>query len=561
MGRIVQGGLLLAALLGALSTPLLAENDAEGVYDSTEDSLSAAGRDVPSDANDAEDVYATTEEALDELRSVENPGSSGDSVEAIISQFFPEEVVDEGTYPLSEAIERDFELRRTFPAEWAHSGRFYTKYSDDNISGVEKWEKEFELNLNYKDFSSYFRFGDVSAFAYEEKPLRFEKARADYRWDGGRVTAGSFGELFARGLALNMFEERFLDFDNEIEGLRVRQEVGDAELTALRGTRKLRSEPRHAAVSAFRVQTPVGDSVDVGVHVVQVEYPHLGGEAAVKVELDIAGADVSWRPGDFRFFGEVVGVERQPTPGGTPADEEGLDGLGYYATGVYSIPGFSLAGEYKNYRLIGHPFNVLPPVRRWQEKSSADPNDDIGYSFTMNLSPSDDGSMFSAVYSQDSGKAKGRPYTELLASYSGPTGGRTHYVLERWYVNDLIQKHDFERATVSHVIDPDWTAAAFLERERLRPFFGDPYYDWLQYVEVAFQSKFAAVFTVEYTGVDQPPEIQSRWKLFEVKYAPDHNQEFNLMLGSRREGFVCSGGICRLEPAFSGVRLDYLFRF
>jgi len=49
-----------------------------------------------------------------------------------------------------------------------------------------------------------------------------------------------------------------------------------------------------------------------------------------------------------------------------------------------------------------------------------------------------------------------------------------------------------------------------------------------------------------------------RWNLVEVKLQENGVQELSLAYGKRREGFVCSGGVCRTEPEFDGWKIEYL---
>jgi hypothetical protein len=40
-----------------------------------------------------------------------------------------------------------------------------------------------------------------------------------------------------------------------------------------------------------------------------------------------------------------------------------------------------------------------------------------------------------------------------------------------------------------------------------------------------------------------------------------HNQELQILYGSRQAGFVCVGGICRYEPEFRGIEVRVVNRF
>ena len=511
--------------------------------------------------NEADEVYESASDALESMQQETRPETGGETAQEVISQFFPEVDEDEGTYPASEFVDHGFLLRRQGPAKGHYSGQLFAKYSQDKISDVEKWEKELELNLGYKDFDAYFRVGDISAFAYQKDPFRWEKGQVRYKYKDSRVTVGSFGALFGRGLALNMFEDRGLDFDNEAEGIKIEQEIKGGQLTALYGYRKLRDELTRTRVAAARFSAPINDELEFGVHTVDIKLPdnNSTAETMLLTDWELMGGDITWRPGHFRLYGEVVGLERPILEEGQGFNKRGEDGLGYYYNVAYSVPGFSIDVEHKNYRRLTTPFNVLPPVRRWNEAATASPDADKGYGVGLNWSPADDGSLFSAHYAQEQ---KYAPYSELLMSYGGPTASSFHYILENWQINNLNEKHQYNRATLSQTLNEDWSSSLLLEHERRNLGFKKPFNDWTFEPEIAYQSKFNLIYTYEFSGEERvTPDQRKEWKLWEIKYKPDGDQEFNLVLGSRQAGFVCSGGVCRPEPEFSGVRLDYLLRF
>jgi hypothetical protein len=510
--------------------------------------------------DDANEVYESASDALDSMQVEVHPESGGVMANEVISQFFPEVEEDEGTYPASEFLEHDFLLRRVGPAKGSYSGRIYGKYSKDKISGVEKWEKELELDLHYKELDGYFRFSDVNPFAHEKDPFRWEKGQLKYKHRDRTYTAGSFGALFGRGLALNMFEDRNLDFDNEIEGLKIEQEVGnDGLLTVLTGSRKLRDELRAGTVRAARISGPVSDNIELGAHVVEVTAPDMRSDVdAILVDkASLMGADATFRAGDFHGYGEIVGLQRPAVDGAALPWSSGDDGHGYYATFGYGVPGFSLTSEFKYYRHLSQPFSVLPPIRRWIENAAAFPEKDKGYGIDLNWSPADDGSLINLHYAQD--REEGFPFTEILSSYSSPSGRDTHWVYENWQVTTPTEKHKYNRVTIDQIINEDWSGTLFVEQHH-KAFFHVPEYNvWTLTPEIAYQSKFNGIFTYAFTGQDDA--VKKEWKLIELRYRPDEDQEFNVLWGSRMAGFVCSGGVCRPEPEFSGFRVDYLLRF
>ena len=132
-------------------------------------------------------------------------------------------------------------------------------------------------------------------------------------------------------------------------------------------------------------------------------------------------------------------------------------------------------------------------------------------------------------------------------------------VYENWQVTIPTEKHKVNRFTFDQVLNDDWSASLFVEQHH-KAFFHQPEYNvWTFTPELAYQSKFNAVYTYAFSGQQDLPKDQ--WKLIELRYRPDEDQEINLTWGSRMAGFVCSGGVCRPEPEFSGVKVDYAYRF
>jgi hypothetical protein len=509
-------------------------------------------------------VYTGQDDIFESLRATHGGSvSPGKEVEEAIGQFFEGGEEDPGTFPASEIWDHDFSFRTSPPPTWGYNGRTYFRYSEDDISGVDKWEKELELNLNYGDWRSYFRVSDYNAFAYQNDPMRLEKARLRYGQDNWKVTVGSLGGLFGRGLMVSMYEERNLDFDNEVEGAKLEYKLGKADITALWGTRKERDLPHHSEIAAARVQVPIGENIEVGVHAGQVKFPYELGATAenpMLLDYDMYGANAQWKQGPFTAYGETVRVQRPVVEYGDPVwDTTGNDGRGHYLNLGFNKSQFALTAEFKDYKGIAQPFSVLPPVRKWQEQASADPLDDKGYLYEAQWSPFNDSSFFEFSYGQGNSHLRQNPHTEFGAIYHSPATNRTSYIFEYWKINHQYTHHTIAKTEINHRLDNEWTTTGTYEHERIYDEFTDPYLDYAYIGEIAYKSLGNIIYTREETTNQFSDE--DKWELWEFKIKPDEQQEIGLMLGSRREGYVCSGGICRLEPAFDGIKIDYLVRF
>jgi hypothetical protein len=202
----------------------------------------------------------------------------------------------------------------------------------------------------------------------------------------------------------------------------------------------------------------------------------------------------------------------------------------------------------------------MPPIRRWQEKSTADPQDDVGYGASINWKPGKNGSFWTFGYAQDNSKDAFRPYTEAYATYTSATKQDFSFIAELWKIQEISELHYISRLTLNQIINEDWTMTTYLERERYNRAIGEGWNDYIIEPELAYQSIANLIYRYETTAKDVGEE-RSAWRLWEIKLHPDENQEIDILYGSRRAGFVCSGGICRQEPEFEGFRADYILRF
>lgn len=53
----------------------------------------------------------------------------------------------------------------------------------------------------------------------------------------------------------------------------------------------------------------------------------------------------------------------------------------------------------------------------------------------------------------------------------------------------------------------------------------------------------------------------TEWKVLEMRWDFSDNHTLNIMAGSEKGGLVCSGGVCRIEEAFEGIKVNLLSRF
>ena len=86
-------------------------------------------------------------------------------------------------------------------------------------------------------------------------------------------------------------------------------------------------------------------------------------------------------------------------------------------------------------------------------------------------------------------------------------------------------------------------------------------------LEYAHSPKYTVSIVGEWTNTsDVQKELQNRldeksfWLFgkFDINISPNH--DLSVMYGSRQAGFLCAGGVCRLEPEFEGVEVKLFSR-
>ena len=525
---------------------------------------------MPAVLHASETTVSSSEEIFSHMYE-ESGGSSGSTVEDAIRRFYWEGEEDLGTYPPSDLWERDFELRRRMPPTLDWSGRMDFRYSDDDISGIEKWEKELELFGDFGRWDAMFRFSDINNFASQEDPFRWEKARIRFRDGKWKVTAGSYGTTWGKGLAVNMFESKILDFDNEAEGLKAEYEDGPGRVEVIYGWDKDRKDDpqefeignSNKEILGARGEYKLNKQVSVGASAVNVQFP--GYENTVDnpqhLDYDLIGGDVSFREGDFTAYYEYQTLQRGISEWASSIyDFEGTDGTANYLNVGYFGNSYSLVGEYADYQGLDHPFNTLPPLRRWQEAATADPDDFVGYGGLLTWNPFNDGSYFQISYEQDYKRELPEPHDEFGISYFSPNYNGFNWIIAHWQVYEKFVNHDQTKLTLAKQVDDDNSVGMVLEREELHLDGQPTSIDYIAEIDYDFRSKFVASYLYERTGAETS-DGKNEWRIWEFKYHPDEDQEWHLSFGDRREGYVCSGGICRLEPAFDGVKAEFLQRF
>ncbi len=429
----------------------------------------------------------------------------------------------------------------------SYFGTFSYWHSLDRTSGLDKHEGELALTFSFKDYSGRLRVGNYNPFADRRRDLRIEKCELNAPLGELEFTAGTFAQTLGKGMVLSGIEYRDLGVDNEIEGLRLSWPGEHFSALAFIGQHKLPTDRGATRIWGARAEVSPASWIKAGGNAFTykpTESVAFGNPAPrQRYEAVSVDAELSW---------DVLSAYFEYMRLDWPQDD---DGRGIYGNLTLSLPGFGATYEYKDYWRVHGRFAAPPPVRYDPEHAEANLVDEKGYGLTMTWLPFSDGTLIEASYAQSNIRNKGWPGTEFIATYHSPPGERFSWTVQRLYHRDVLLRE--------------------------RAYYGELNYDW--------GNGFTTQLAVELRGVDEGTGVRDeqevsldigysdwltlvlsqeraergnspaalRWNLVELKLQQSGIQELALAYGKRREGFVCSGGVCRTEPEFDGWRLEY----
>lgn len=223
------------------------------------------------------------------------------------------------------------------------------------------FENLTDSRISSNDFTLGFRLLFDLPPEYGVEFSGVQKLFAEFRRDDIYIRAGSSYSLFARGLALNLFENRTLAFDTGINGLKAEYKNRMLRAAFTGGDILWRDNLDLSRTEKYRVRAATLElypyrSMTVGASIVsgQSSFP------PPTFPDQLAQFDIPEYFGKFQLFGVegfVSYAEKRTT---VQADTVGtVKGTGFYGSLSHTGEGFGVSVEYKDYR-----FGIADPYQR-----------------------------------------------------------------------------------------------------------------------------------------------------------------------------------------------------
>ncbi|MEW5797851.1 MAG: DUF6029 family protein [Bacteroidota bacterium] len=439
-------------------------------------------------------------------------------------------------------------------------------------------------------------------------------------YNGGMflLRAGNFNDLFGRGLAFNLFENRGLAYDTWMDGVKAQYKSSSISVTILGGTLEFRDSvtiARHErySIRGANIELKPIQGLIVGASFVEAHgtIPQFVGSKEIAAETpEIYG---SFRSGPFNGF---FGYAHKWTNIVTDARSNTGDGL--YGSFSYNGKGFGITAEYKNYRFdIRDPFDrgagerptrmlpfQNPPIVQKEHNYTlltraihqVDFNDEVGFQIEGFYSPSSsttislNGSVASRHHYYDYNTAafsfieRKRDLGYLpslerrLSPYWEAFVDAEHYFEERSAVRTGIARrvnvlyNDFTGAQFSHTqqstivpvqiqyaLTREYSVIVQSEHEFAYDSYNtsnERYFTQLLTAILSRSPDLNLSVRYEYTTDKADPSGRKDWVVAEIGYSFGQSHTTTLSYGRERGGQVCSNGVCQYQLPFEGVRFS-----
>lgn len=472
----------------------------------------------------------------------------------------------------------------------ANYGEYWVFYEDDeaDTNYEEHLEDKLKLALSYGDIAlrGAFFFSDPSL--PNPKKLSYIDYSVQYSKEPVNVLYGRFNKTFGRGLVLNQFIDEDFKIDKSLFGVQAGLKYFNSQLTLLSG------KPRNVFFEENTYGIKNDDDTTAQIRGVDFETKiipkfTLGGRyVRVNRETDLIpeaftelfGGNIAFRTGPFDAY-----LEYAQQLGTYPGLGGRLKGSGALFSSSLSLSGFGISFQMMDYDTIGFPYNKTyrynEPVTPIKTGISVNRGvDEIGFGVSLLYSPFD----FMTV-ELDNNKISTHDTTLNRLEQIFVTNETMDAVIEQAAKITTYPNYDLEITAAIEKVVKQGIEVPIVKKTETKPhlevsynfgsfFVGSEYgiefvssdtsdyYD--QALALSIGKPEAFVFTVRYESRSRAPQWlvdlekigpETSWPLAELSLDLTTHHNLRIRAGAEKGGLVCTGGVCRFEEPFKGVKL------
>jgi len=449
------------------------------------------------------------------------------------------------------------------------------------------YEDKLDLTARYGDFDA--EFGLLWFEPSKHGPaVRKRLLLLDYSIgynppDLLELRLGKFFATFGRGLALASYADDDFRHYKSLHGIlgRLKLPLG-SELTLL-GARLRDIFFQENTYKIMNEQDTADQVMGADLSSMPVEFLKFGSryvrinrevDPTAKAFTEIFGGDLQFDIGPVSAGGEICW--RLGTKPGIGGREKGF---GYVLSLSAGFAGFSVLGQYVDYNRLGFP----PGVYHYNEpptpiKSGVAINrgiDERGFGVTISGMPTaglyleaDLGRLF--VHDDTSaGVIEGEVKSRYSAGVNWTVETKFNHSLQKNIELGTYQRTVERPAVLINYLTGSHTFALETEMGWVKELPSDTaegkewrYHEPLISFSYGWGEKW--LFTLGWQGVDMDSlkryDNQRSWLMLEVVYNVNERNVLRVRVGAEKGGYTCSGGVCRYEAPFRGLKLQLISR-
>ncbi len=473
----------------------------------------------------------------------------------------------------------------------------YWVFVDDRLDTLDLNYKEhliekLKIGLTYGDLTlrGVFFFWDPSLAA--QGRMQYIDFSAQYKKDPVSLVYGRYYATFGRGLCLNQFLDEDFNIDNSLYGVRTDIEIFRSRITLVTGQpRNIFFEELQYGIKNFNdslaqirganieTRLPLPKTRVNLITKIGGRYVRVNRESDLNPQAftELFGADMGLTVGPWEHYfewGRQWGA--YPVIGGR------LKGDGFIYTTGLAFPGFGISAQYVDYTELGfggpgYRYNEVPtPI-----KSGLSVNrgiDEIGYGLALVATPADFVSLEienNKVSSHDEDVSRIRQIIAFNEDLEGVLEqivkivSHPNYDLEITIGAERTIKQGIELPVRKKIETKPYVEATydfgglFVDAGYEHIFVNSDtsdYFDHAVSVSIGKPERFVVSLRLERRNrvpawlIPKMGE-ETFWPMLELSYDITTRHNLRVRLGAEKGGLVCSGGVCRFEEPFRGVKL------
>ena len=472
----------------------------------------------------------------------------------------------------------------------ANYGEYWVFFEDEegDTNYEEHLEDKLKVGLSYGDITlrGTFFFSDPSL--PNPNKLSYIDYVVQYSRDPVSVLYGRFNKTFGRGLVLNQFVDEDFKIDKSLFGIQAGINYFNTQLTLLSGkprnvffeenTYSIKNDDDTTAqVRGLDLETKIIPKVTMG-----GRYVRINREIDLTPEAftELFGGNIGFRTGPFDAY-----LEYAQQLGTYPGLGGRLNGYGVLFSSSLSLTGLGISFQVMDYDTIGFPFNKTyrynEPVTPIKTGISVNRGaDEIGFGVSLLYSPFD----FITI-ELDNNKISTHDNTLSRLEQIFVTNETMDAVIEQAAKITTYPSYELEVTAAVEKIVKQGIEVPIEKKTETKPhleisynfgtfFVGSEYqiefvtsdtsdyYDQALAVSIGKPELF--VFTLRYERRNRAPQwlvdlekigSETQWPLAELSLDLTTRHNLRIRAGAEKGGLVCTGGVCRFEEPFNGVKL------